>query len=153
MTRRGWSLLEVSVALATAALLAAAALPTLWRVSVSARVEATVDQLRAIKDALQRYRLDQGAWPLALADLRGRYLPQQASLLSPWGSPYTLTPGSPSAAVSVTLPVPVPGGAWGLDVLATPVGGGAQLTIHVPPTGAAADLQAERCRLTAVCGN
>lgn len=135
-------------------MLLAAVLPTFRHVSVSARVDATVRQLMAIKDALQRYRLDQGTWPTVLGDLRGSYLPQQAALASPWGTAYAMTPGSPSATLTVVVPVALPPGTqFGFDILASSAPGGTTLTVHVPPSGAASDLQAEKCRVTGVCGN
>ena len=66
---RGFTLIEVIVAVAVVAILASIALPMATAIEDRARVDATRSELAGLSEALRSYFEDNGAFPADLADL------------------------------------------------------------------------------------
>jgi general secretion pathway protein G len=63
MNQRGFTLIEVLVVIIILGLIAALVVPRITGRLDEAKVEATKIQMRAIKDALEQYKLDNGTYP------------------------------------------------------------------------------------------
>ena len=63
MNQRGFTLIEVLVVIIILGLIAALVVPRITGRLDEAKVEATKIQMRAIKDALEQYKLDNGIYP------------------------------------------------------------------------------------------
>jgi len=63
MNQKGFTLIEVLVVIIILGLIAALVVPRITGRLDEAKVEATKIQMRAIKDALEQYKLDNGTYP------------------------------------------------------------------------------------------
>jgi len=63
MNKRGFTLIEVLVVIVILGLIAALVVPRITGRVDEAKIEATKIQMRAIKDALEHYKLDNGTYP------------------------------------------------------------------------------------------
>jgi len=63
MNQKGFTLIEVLVVIIILGLIAALVVPQITGRLDEAKVEATKIQMRAIKDALEQYKLDNGTYP------------------------------------------------------------------------------------------
>jgi general secretion pathway protein G len=63
MNQRGFTLIEVLVVIIILGLIASLVVPRITGRLDEAKVEATKIQMRAIKDALEQYKLDNGTYP------------------------------------------------------------------------------------------
>ena len=102
--RRGFSLLELSLVFAVAAVLLGVVFYCAGRIRQAASAQRTVNELEAIASVSTQYYLENGAWPGNLSDLRPSYLSPTSSDFNPFGNAYTITPGTSRASVSTRLP-------------------------------------------------
>jgi general secretion pathway protein G len=79
---RGFTLLELTAALACAAIVASIAIPTYMGAMQRQKTAATIRDLGQIAMAIQKYRLSHVVPPLSLAEVG------MAGLRDPWGHPY-----------------------------------------------------------------
>lgn len=92
--RRGFTLVEIMVAVVIIGLLAAMAVPAFQRVRERSQATRMVNDLRQYADAYQRYALENGAWPpvggvaSAPAGMEA-YLPATYENPTPFGGGYT----------------------------------------------------------------
>jgi general secretion pathway protein G len=77
----GLTLIELLIAIAIVALLAAVAVPSYFSHLERNRVQVAVLDLNALQMELQRHAVDRGEFPATLADVRW-------TKLDPWGNPY-----------------------------------------------------------------
>src|SRR5258708_9483171 len=82
MTARGFSLVEMVIVLAVAAVIIAIAVPALERYVEKMRLVQATDDINTMSKAIRQYEMSKGALPDALADagLDGK--------TDPWGSAY-----------------------------------------------------------------
>jgi general secretion pathway protein G len=82
MTARGFSLVEMIIVLAVAAVIIAIAVPALERYVEKTRLVQATDDINTMSKTIRQYEMSKGALPDALADagLGGK--------TDPWGSPY-----------------------------------------------------------------
>lgn len=70
MDKRGFTLIEVLVVIVVLGILAAIIVPRITGRLDEAKIEATKVQMKAIRDALEQYRLDNGFYPTTEQGLR-----------------------------------------------------------------------------------
>ncbi|GJL96470.1 MAG: hypothetical protein DHS20C06_02870 [Hyphobacterium sp.] len=92
--RSGYSLIEVLIAVAIVALLAALIAPRLFGQLDSSQITAARTQIRMIETALDSYRLDVGRYPAPEEGLAALSVPPP-DLVDRWNGPY-LDGGSPT---------------------------------------------------------
>jgi len=103
--RRGFSLIELAMALAVIAVILAVVLYSAKAIRQVALAERTVDELNGIAVASTRYYGQNGSWPGTLSDLRaGGYLGPGSSDLNPFGNAYVIAGGNERVSVSCVLP-------------------------------------------------
>ena len=91
----GFTLIELLIVIVIMGLLMSLVAPTMFSKVDSAKVKTAEAQMDMLATALDTYRLDLGAYPAALEELRrseqagwdGPYLPKDVPL-DPWGSAY-----------------------------------------------------------------
>jgi general secretion pathway protein G len=91
----GFTLIEILIVIVIMGLLISLVAPTLFSKVSSSQRKTTMAQMQMISTALDTYRLDVGAYPDRLEELRrserpgwdGPYLPRDIPA-DPWGSPY-----------------------------------------------------------------
>lgn len=85
MNQRGFTLIEVLVVIIILGLIAALVVPRITGRVDEAKVEATKIQMRAIKDALEQYKLDNGIYPTTEQGLKALIeMPNTPPLPSRW---------------------------------------------------------------------
>jgi general secretion pathway protein G len=82
---KGFTLLEIVVALAVIGVLASIALPAYQNYQESARVKQAKEQIMMLSVKIAQYHLDMEKYPDSLADIN------EAAMLDPWGNPYQYT--------------------------------------------------------------
>ncbi len=146
--RRGFSVIELMLALAILGVLMGALVPAVRGWHEGGKFTATLKTAAALTGAVRQYRLATGSWPASWADLSGRYL-ATASPTTPWGGSFTLTSTARYAEITTTVPLgSPPSGILPPMASLSAVAGGTQLTVRVPVPGEPADLEFERHRLT-----
>jgi len=102
---KGFTLLELSVALAGLAIIATAAIPYFIRQAEVAAAQRTTKEVSSIQEASKWYRVQNGAWPASVATLQtAGYLNPSWSAQNPWGNAYSISSNSTSLTVTTTLP-------------------------------------------------
>lgn len=85
MNQRGFTLIEVLVVIIILGLIAALVVPRITGRVDEAKIEATKIQMRAIKDALEQYKLDNGIYPTTEQGLKALIeMPNTPPLPSRW---------------------------------------------------------------------
>jgi len=123
MTRSGFTLMEILIAIAILGVLAAAVGPAIFNYLAGARVDTAKMELRTIKSAIDKYELDMGELPNRLKDLTTRptdpekrrkwmrgappkkglgYLVKEVKR-DPWGTPYVYRPTEKYKGYEYTL--------------------------------------------------
>ncbi|WDE00516.1 type II secretion system major pseudopilin GspG [Thalassomonas actiniarum] len=106
---RGFTMIELLIVIVILGLLASLVAPKFFSQLSTAERGIAAAQMNAFETALDTYRLDLGAYPAKLEDLRsgeqprwdGPYLPKDVPL-DPWGNPYVYTtPGENNAPYSI----------------------------------------------------
>lgn len=106
---RGFTLIELLIVIVIMGLLMSLVAPTMFSKVDSTKVKTAEAQMQMIATALDTYRLDLGAYPANLEELRsseragwdGPYLPK-AIPADPWGTPYRYSrPGENGAPYSL----------------------------------------------------
>lgn len=137
-TEKGFTLLELSIAMAGLALLTASAIPYFIRQAEVAAAQKTVNEISTIQEAAKWYYLENVAWPSSVGSLKSaRYLSQQWSASNPWGNGYSIS----SSARTFTVSTAVPGSVKGVLTRALPgvsswSNGGSQFVSSVIPAPA-----------------
>jgi len=104
--RRGFTLIEIMIAVAIVSVMAAIFYPMAQNYFNRANVQAARLEIRNIKMAVEAYRMDTGVYPARLRDLIKRptgdeeiaskwtspYLPKKDVPRDPWGLPYHYRP-------------------------------------------------------------
>ena len=104
MRRKGFSIIELSLVIAIAAVILGTALYSAGRIRQAALARRAVQELDALASASAQYYLGNGAYPAEVSDLRPVYLGLEASGVNPFGNAYTITSGISSVTVSTLLP-------------------------------------------------
>lgn len=106
---QGFSMIELLIVLVILGLLGSLVAPELLGKADKSRVQTAVAQMRMFEAAIDTYRLDVGAVPDSLEELRvsskrnwdGPYLPKDIPL-DPWNNPYVFTkPGENGALYTI----------------------------------------------------
>lgn len=95
--RKGFSLLEIMIALAIIGIIAAFVAPNVFRYFFQAQRSQAENSLRILSDAITEYKIHTGRYPARLQDLmskpaeiknwRGPYV-EESTLMDPWGNEY-----------------------------------------------------------------
>lgn len=142
--RAGFTLLDVTIALAVVALVAAAATPVMLRQAQIRQAERTAEEMLLIGDAAKFWYKDHDdTWPPSIEAMKDEgYLPSAFSGVSPFGTNYATTAGSPNFRVGVELPADLATAiSTKLPLSSVASGGGSTSTAEyeMPPPGASAD--------------
>lgn len=86
LARRGFTLIEVMIAIAIVAIIGAIVVPNVTSYIRKARVKSTRVALENIKNAIESYHADTGQYPANLSDLKTRPSDEKAAKL--WDGPY-----------------------------------------------------------------
>lgn len=110
MSQRGFSLLELAVALAAAIVIMAVGLGTRKAMLQSSYARQTAREMVAIRDAGLLYYWKNGVFPSVFSDLSG-YMPAKlvSAPTNPYGFAYTFTGSALRFQVSTTIPNSVAG--------------------------------------------
>jgi general secretion pathway protein G len=79
---KGFTAIEIILAMAVAAILAAIAVPSLMSYRYSAKISAAINEIKLIETAIVSYIYDQGELPDSLNDIG------KDQMTDPWGNPY-----------------------------------------------------------------
>ncbi len=98
---RGFTLIELLIVIVILGLLLSLVAPTMFSKVGSAQKKTAMAQMQMMSTAIDAYRLDTGAVPTSLNDLRnssapgwdGPYLPRDVPV-DPWGNPYAYSASS-----------------------------------------------------------
>lgn len=102
---KGFTLIELSVALAGLAIITTAAIPYFIRQAEVAAAQRTTKEVSSIQEAAKWYRVQNSAWPTSVAALQtAGYLNPSWSAQNPWGNAYSISSNSTSLTVITTLP-------------------------------------------------
>lgn len=104
LSRQGFSLVELSLAILITAILAGAAFYSSGKIRQTTQAQRVIEELNTIAAVSVGYYAENGAWPAHIADLRPQYLGPQASDVNPFGNAYTITPAMQGVSVSTLLP-------------------------------------------------
>ncbi|MFQ5903642.1 MAG: prepilin-type N-terminal cleavage/methylation domain-containing protein [Candidatus Binatia bacterium] len=105
MMRKGFTLVEVTLVLAAAGIMAAVALGARKRMIQWSYAKQTVRDMVAIRNAGQNYYWKNGSFPSALSDLSGYLSPDLiSSPTNPYGYSYTITGSGLRFQVTTTIP-------------------------------------------------
>lgn len=104
LTRRGFSLVELSLVLMVASVFIAVSFYSAAKVRQVALAQRAIDELNTIASVSTQYYLENGAWPVNLSDLRPGYLSSTSADLNPFGNVYIITSGASRVSVSTLLP-------------------------------------------------
>ena len=80
--RRGFTLIELMLVLAIMSILAGIAIPSYRMATEKSKNNEAINDINEIKNAIDEFVIENGAYPLSLADLKG------INLNDPWGNPY-----------------------------------------------------------------
>ena len=108
--RRGFTLIELLIVIVILGLLLSLVAPTMFSKVGSSQRKTALAQMQMLSTALDTSRLDVGAYPNSLADLRtgsapgwdGPYLPREVPV-DPWGYPYAYSAESSDPAKPYSL--------------------------------------------------
>lgn len=103
MSKRGQTLLEVTVTVSITALLLAPVISGMVRRIQTAKFQETVEEMTAIADASVDYYVSHQQCPAGITQLAPTYL-VQAAILNPFLSAYQLSCGTTSVSVSSLIP-------------------------------------------------
>ena len=102
---RGFTLLELSVALAGLAIITTAAIPYFIRQAEVAAAQRTTKEVSSIEEAAKWYRVQNSVWPTSVAALQSAgYLNPSWTVQNPWGNAYSISSNATSLTVTTTLP-------------------------------------------------
>jgi len=102
---KGFTLLELAVALAGLAIITTAAIPYFIRQAEVAAAQRTTKEVSSIQEAAKWYRVQNGAWPASVATLQtAGYLNPSWPAQNPWGNAYSISSNSTSLTVTAILP-------------------------------------------------
>ncbi|MBI4310089.1 MAG: type II secretion system protein, partial [Candidatus Omnitrophica bacterium] len=105
MDNRGFSLIELSIAMGAIAVLATAMLPAAIRSLEIKAGEKTVTEVAIIQEAARKFRNEQKSWPASLVQMQTlQYLAPQWSLLNPWNDPYQISSNANTFSVAAIVP-------------------------------------------------
>lgn len=104
LSKRGFSLVELSLVLLIAVILIAVSGYSALKIRQAAKAQRTLIELETIVSVSTQYYLENGAWPAVLADLRPKYLSGTSGDLNPFGNVYTIAGGASRVTVSTLLP-------------------------------------------------
>ena len=140
---KGFTLLELSVALAGLAIITTAAIPYFIRQAEVAAAQRTTKEVSSIQEAAKWYRVQNSAWPTSVATLQtAGYLNPSWSAQNPWGNAYAISANATSLTVTTILPDSMggvlsralPGVSW------TTVGSNRTINSAIPVPGQEASL-------------
>jgi general secretion pathway protein G len=80
--RHGFTAIEIILAIAVAAILAAIAVPSVMSYRYSAQISAAINEIKLIESAIVSYVFDNSELPDSLADIG------KDQMTDPWGNPY-----------------------------------------------------------------
>jgi prepilin-type N-terminal cleavage/methylation domain-containing protein len=102
---KGFSLIELSIAMGVIAVLTTAILPVAIRSIEVKAGEKTITEVVLIHDAARKFYKDYKSWPSDMAQLQTQgYVGSGWSLLNPWNNPYKVSSASKTFSVSTTVP-------------------------------------------------
>ena len=105
MNRRGFSLMELVVALAVGSIIVGIGLGAIRRMESSSRARKTVTDMNAIRDAGLRYHWRNNSFPCCWSQLPGYLSPRLiSSPVNPYGYAYTFSGSGVRFQVSTALP-------------------------------------------------
>ena len=139
---RGFTLIELAIALAVLALLASVAVPYAATQIRNQAAEKVAREMLAIADAAKSYYLANAAWPANLSILQeAGYLPAVWGATNPFGNAYTVTSGT-TLTVASTVPADLAPTVARLVPLGTQaaVAGGTTVAGSWPRPGQSSDL-------------
>ncbi len=107
---RGFTLIELLIVIVILGLLLSLVAPAMFSKVGSSQRKTAMAQMQMLSTALDTYRLDTGAFPETLSELRqgeapgwdGPYLPRELPM-DPWGNPYAYESQSDDAANPYSL--------------------------------------------------
>jgi len=102
--QRGFSLAELVLVFMLASIFIGTVSYSALKIRQLARAQRVLSELDAIASVSTQYYLENGAWPLSLADLRPKYLSATASETNPFGNDYVITGVTSRITVSTLLP-------------------------------------------------
>lgn len=88
--RAAFTLLEVLVVVAILVILAGVASISIFRYLEDAKVGRAKNDMRVIEGAYKKYYMEKSEWPQDVSQIAPQLEAGQASLLDPWGNPYTV---------------------------------------------------------------
>ncbi len=101
----GFSLMEVTIAMAIVTILAGAALPKVFELYESRLIERTATEAHYLQEAAKNYYTATGSWPADVAALQATgYIPSGWTPNNPWGYAYAVSNNGTSFSVSVRMP-------------------------------------------------
>lgn len=101
----GFTLIEMTLVMAIAAVLGSVALPRAQQGYKLRLVEKTAVEVHYIQSAAKNYHRDTGNWPASIADLQSTgYLPAGWTPNDPWGNAYAVSNNGTTFSVDAALP-------------------------------------------------
>jgi prepilin-type N-terminal cleavage/methylation domain-containing protein len=108
--RTAFTLVELALALAILAVLAAGIAPVAIRQVEIRYAQRTGREVTAIQEAAKWFYVDQRAWPASIDQLKASgYLNATWGTATPWGTPYALAAAPATLSVSATVPAGLEG--------------------------------------------
>ncbi len=110
INKKGFSLLEVSLAIVVIAVLISAMTPVAIKQIEFKAGEKTAHEISIIQEAARKYYVDNNAWPNTIFDLQtGGYLNASWVTTNPWGFPYNVTNNTNTFSVINQVPTQMVG--------------------------------------------
>ncbi len=133
--RCGFTLIELSMVIVVAIIMAGAVVPNFIR---GVRIEAgkkTAMEISQISEAARAYYLDQKLWPLTLDDLRSKgFIDTTWVAQNPFGKPYVVEANGVNLDIMTTVPLEIAPVTAGLLPMAVIEGADVRSTVTLPGT-------------------